>query len=175
MSNNINDPIKEWLDESNRTPIDILIEEQQKNDSNNPNPIGERIKFLMKHNFIEVSEFCRNAGISRSTLYRCISEDYCPTVKILRKIITALYVSEDIFCCFPTDFKKWKSTIITTEQEKYDIFEFKEKLLNDYFATNRFTYNVNSKEMPLPNKYYSLIKKSIEFAFEAMELLPHDE
>lgn len=135
--------------------------------------IGERIEFLMVQNNQEIAEFCRNIGMSRSSLHRYIKGSHLPSEKSLRKIIEGLYVSVADFCYEPEDFGKWKSAFEKTDKTN-DIFAFKDKLL-EQLRINNFTYQNNGLTMRLPNRYFSLFRKLITDAVDILDLLPHDK
>lgn len=103
--------------------------------------IGERIEYLMSENNQEISEFCLNIGISRSSMHRYIKGSHLPSEKALRKIIDGLYVSVADFCYEPDDFEKWKSAF-ENSSDNNDIFKFKDKML-EQLRINNFTYTHN--------------------------------
>ena len=135
--------------------------------------IGERIVFLMEQNKQEIAEFCRNIGMSRSSLHRYIKGSFLPSEKSLRKIIEGLYVSVADFCYAPDDFEKWKSAF-GESYEVNDIFDFKEELLSK-LRINDFTYQANGATRRLPNRYFELFRNLIKDSFAILELLPHDK
>ena len=135
--------------------------------------IGERIVFLMGQNNQEIAEFCRNIGMSRSSLHRYIKGSFLPSEKSLRKIIEGLYVSVADFCYAPDDFEKWKSAF-EKSYEVNDIFNFKERLLKK-LRINDFTYQANGATRRLPNRYFELFRNLIKDSFAILELLPHDK
>lgn len=135
--------------------------------------IGERIVFLMGQNNQEIAEFCRNIGMSRSSLHRYIKGSFLPSEKSLRKIIEGLYVSVADFCYAPDDFEKWKSAF-GKSYEVNDIFNFKERLLKK-LRINDFTYQTNGATRRLPNRYFEAFRNLIKDSFAILELLPHDK
>lgn len=134
--------------------------------------IGERIAFLMKKNNQEVAEFCRNIGMSRSSLHRYIKGSFLPSEKSLRKIIEGLFVSVADFCYEPNDFEKWKSAF-GKANEVNDIFKFKEELLSK-LRINNFTYQANGITRRLPNRYFELMRSILKSSLGVLDLLPHD-
>ena len=135
--------------------------------------IGERIEFLMKKNNQEIAEFCRNVGMSRSSLHRYIKGSHLPSEKSLRKIIEGLYVSVADFCYEPNSFEEWKKAFEKTSG-KNDIFKFRDSILRE-LRINSFTYQNNGVTMRLPNRYYELFRNLVKQSFEILELLPHDK
>lgn len=135
--------------------------------------IGERIVFLMEQNKQEIAEFCRNIGMSRSSLHRYIKGSFLPTEKSLRKIIEGLYVSVADFCYEPDNFEKWKSAF-GKSSEINDIFKFREDLFKN-IRINNFTYQANGATRRLPNRYFELFRNLIKDSFAVLELLPHDK
>lgn len=135
--------------------------------------IGDRIEFLMGRNNQEIAEFCRNIGMSRSSLHRYIKGSHLPSEKSLRKIIEGLYVSVADFCYEPEDFDKWKSAF-EKSAESNDIFLFKEKML-EQLRINNFTYKNNGIIMRLPNRYFELFRNLVKDSFEVLDLIPHDK
>ena len=135
--------------------------------------IGERIEFLMGKNNQEIAEFCRNIGMSRSSLHRYIKGSHLPSEKSLRKIIEGLYVSIADFCYEPNDFEKWKSAF-ETSSDINDIFKFRDEILAQ-LRINNFTYQNNGITMRLPNRYFELFRNLIKDSFGVFEMLPHDK
>ena len=136
------------------------------------NFIGERIEYLMSENNQEISEFCLNIGISRSSMHRYIKGSHLPSEKALKKIIDGLYVSVADFCYEPDDFEKWKSAF-ENSSDSNDIFKFKDKML-EQLRINNFTYTHNGLVMRLPNRYFELFRNLIKQSFEVLELIPHN-
>lgn len=135
--------------------------------------IGERIEFLLDKNNQEITEFCRNIGMSRSSIHRYIKGTHLPSEKSLRKIIDGLFVSVADFCYAPDNFEKWKTAFVKTADNN-DIFDFKEKILKE-LRLNNFTYMNNGLSIHLPNRYFELFRNLIKQSFEVLELLPHDK
>lgn len=135
--------------------------------------IGERIDFLMGKNNQEIAEFCRNIGMSRSSLHRYIKGSHLPSEKSLRKIIEGLYVSVADFCYEPENFEKWKSAF-EQSSDNNDFFKFKENILKQ-LRINNFTYQNNGITMRLPNRYFELFRNLVKQSFDILELLPHDK
>ena len=169
--------IVDWEAQGEKNIIEIVKLQQLECEKDgkkeiNQNLIGKRIEFLVNANKLEIAEFCRSAEISRCSYYRFTNGTNCPSVKTLRKIISAFSLSVADFCYEPTDFDKWKASFDVSKSEN-DIFKFRDDVLVK-LAKSNFTYRKNDVAFKVPNQYFEIFRNLIKDAFDILDLLPHD-
>lgn len=139
-----------------------------------PGAIGKRLAYLFEKKGIEQKDFARQVGISRTTLYRYLSEKTAPTKKKLLIIIEALDMEVEDFCFEPNDFPKWVQSLEADAVRRHDIFQLRERLMGE-LSQNNFTYQYNGHSVRLPRKYYLILKAALESSFRVLDLLAHDK
>lgn len=154
-----------------------LIIEYQKDciaDKIQCNIIGERVAYFRKERDLNSVEFCKKAGISRSTLYKLENGKLTPGIHILEKIVTALDIDAHTFTMPMSGFENIDQYNWSLGTPNCNIYKLKDEI-KKFINSNNYCYYLNGKKKVFPKKHFDLLINNIEASFAILTLVKHDK
>lgn len=142
------------------------------NNQNEPSlsaDFGKKVAFLLKRNNEDVANFCRQMGISRSSMHRYIKGTHLPSDRTMTKIIDGLRVTPEQFQSIPGQYEEWE-TAISAYGEPTDFFELCQSILNELHSRDLCYTTRDDITKRLPRRQYAAFCNLFNDAVEMMRV-----
>lgn len=139
------------------------------------NMVGDRIRFILDKENMTVVELAQLSGVSRSTINRCLRQEYpdIPKAETLYKIISKLPCFLDDFLFSPDDIEEWQDAYCGYPIKIGEMYNDYEQLKTFVFAqlSLPLAYTGGERKYVMPPHIIELFSKQIFSAFETADAL----